>query len=118
MSSSAFRMASPRDRMRSLYHWACCGHRRPTYVMTLPDRMPPDLITTSATRARSHEDKVARISTMVTSALSGHLCSDHDGLPAKIGELVVLSDIQLPQISAADILERHVAAELAEKTSG
>ncbi len=61
---------------------------------------------------------MARISTMVTSALTGHLCSDHDGLPAKIGELVVLSDIQLPQISAADILERHVAAELAEKTSG
>ena len=49
------------------------GHRRLIYVMTLLGRMQAGLITTSATRARSREDNMARISTMATSALTGHL---------------------------------------------
>ena len=60
---------------------------------------------------------MARISTMATSALANHLIGEA-GLPEKVGQLVLTSAQQIPQISASDILERHVAAEVAEKTSG
>jgi hypothetical protein len=60
---------------------------------------------------------MARISSIATSALTKRLNSD-DGLPQRVGQLVLTSALQIPQISAADILERHVAADVAEKTSG
>lgn len=60
---------------------------------------------------------MARISTMATSALANHLIGEA-GLPEKVGQLVLTSAQQIPQISASDILERYVAAEVAEKTSG
>jgi hypothetical protein len=60
---------------------------------------------------------MARISTITTSALIQHL-NGEDGLPDKVGQLLLERESRLPQISAADILERHVAADLAEKTSG
>jgi len=60
---------------------------------------------------------MARISSMVTSALTKHL-SGEQGLPDKVGQLILTEEIRVPQISAADILERNVAAEIAEKTSG
>lgn len=61
---------------------------------------------------------MARISTMVTSALAGHLSSEQAGLPAKVGELVMGNALNLSQIAPGDIVQRHVAADLAEKTSG
>jgi hypothetical protein len=60
---------------------------------------------------------MARISSIATSALTKRLNGD-DGLPQRVGQLVLTSALQIPQISAADILERHVAADVAEKTSG
>jgi hypothetical protein len=60
---------------------------------------------------------MARIGTIATSALTGHLKGAH-GLSDKVGELSMASDIRLPLITVTDILERNVAAELAEKTSG
>jgi hypothetical protein len=60
---------------------------------------------------------MARISSIATSALTKRLSGD-DGLPQKVGQLVLTSALQIPQISAADILERHVPADVAEKTSG
>lgn len=60
---------------------------------------------------------MARITRIATSALSGRL-SGENGLPDKVGQLIMAGDIQLSPLSAADILERHVAAEVAEKTSG
>jgi hypothetical protein len=60
---------------------------------------------------------MARISTIATSALTGHL-SGQEGLPEKVGALLLTRDIGTPRISAADIQERHVAADLVEKTSG
>jgi hypothetical protein len=60
---------------------------------------------------------MARISSMATSALTRHLNGER-GLPDKVGELVLSSEIRVSPISAADILERYVSADLAEKTSG
>jgi hypothetical protein len=60
---------------------------------------------------------MARISTMATSALVQHLAGEA-GLSDKVGQLTLTSALQIPQISASDILERHVAADVAEKTSG
>jgi hypothetical protein len=60
---------------------------------------------------------MARISTTATSALVQHLAGAA-GLSDKVGQLSLTSTLQIPQISASDILERHVAAEVAEKTSG
>ena len=60
---------------------------------------------------------MARISTIATSNLMVHLTDDR-GLPGKVGELLEARDMKAPGISAADILERHVAADLAEKTAG
>ena len=60
---------------------------------------------------------MARISTMATSALVQHLAGEA-GLSDKVGQLMLTSALQIPQISASDILERHVAADVAEKTSG
>jgi hypothetical protein len=60
---------------------------------------------------------MARISSLATSALTKHL-NGEAGLPEKVGQLVLTSALQIPQISPSDILERHVAADVAEKTSG
>jgi hypothetical protein len=60
---------------------------------------------------------MARISSIATSELTKRLNGDA-GLPERVGQLVLSSTLQIPQISAADILERHVAADVAEKTSG
>ena len=60
---------------------------------------------------------MARISTMATSALVQHLAGEA-GLSDKVGQLMLTSALQIPQISASDILERHVTADVAEKTSG
>lgn len=60
---------------------------------------------------------MARISTIATSALVQHLAGEA-GLSDKVGRLTLTSALQIPQISASDILERHVAADVAEKTSG
>jgi hypothetical protein len=54
---------------------------------------------------------------MATSALVQHLAGAA-GLSDKVGQLSLTSALQIPQISASDILERHVAADVAEKTSG
>jgi hypothetical protein len=60
---------------------------------------------------------MARISRIVTSALSGHLTGDQ-GVPDKIGQLILGGEDRLSPLSTADILDRHVSAEVAEKTSG
>lgn len=60
---------------------------------------------------------MARISSIATSALSQHL-SGEQGVSEKIGQLILSTGINMPTIASSDIMERHVAAELAEKTSG
>jgi hypothetical protein len=60
---------------------------------------------------------MARITSIATSALTRHLNGDQ-GVPDKVGQLIMAGDISLSPLSAADILERHVTAEIAEKTSG
>jgi hypothetical protein len=60
---------------------------------------------------------MARISRIVTSALNGHLTGDQ-GVPDKVGQLILEGEDRLSPLSAADILNGHVAAEIAEKTSG
>jgi hypothetical protein len=60
---------------------------------------------------------MARISSIATSALSQHLTGEQ-GVPYQVGQLMAAGEVRLTEISGTDILERHVAAELAEKTSG
>ena len=60
---------------------------------------------------------MAQITSIATSALTGHLNGEY-GVPEKVGQLIMAGDVNLSPLSAADILERHVAAEIAEKTSG
>lgn len=60
---------------------------------------------------------MARIGSLATAALTQHLTGDA-GLPDKVGQLLASSEIRLDRLLATDILERHVAADLAEKTSG
>jgi hypothetical protein len=61
---------------------------------------------------------MAKMSTVAVAALT-ELLSGPDGLPARIEEATVSAGCaDTPLISAADIVARHVAADLAEKTSG
>ena len=60
---------------------------------------------------------MARISRIATSALSAHLTGDQ-GVPDKVGQLILAGEDQLSPLSAADILDGHIAADIAEKTSG
>ena len=61
---------------------------------------------------------MARISTAAVSALSD-LLSGPNGLPDRIAALTESAASQnVPPLSSGDIAARHVAADLAEKTSG
>src|SRR5215204_1726481 len=60
---------------------------------------------------------MARITSIATSALTRHLNGDQ-GVPDEVEQLIMAGDVSLTPLSAADILERHVTAEIAEKTSG
>jgi hypothetical protein len=60
---------------------------------------------------------MARISNIATAILTHHL-SGEQGLPERVGHLIMAGEMSLAPLLATDILERHVAAEIAEKTSG
>ena len=58
-----------------------------------------------------------RITSIATSVLTSHL-NGEQGIPEKVGQLILAGDVSLSPLSAADILEQYVAPEMAEKTSG
>jgi hypothetical protein len=60
---------------------------------------------------------MARIGSMAVQALAGYLRGS-DGLPDRIAKLTAASQFEIGPITAVDILERQVAADIAEKTSG
>ncbi len=60
---------------------------------------------------------MARIGSIAARSLADHL-RGRGGLPDRIAELTSASPLEIGPISAIDILERQVAADLAEKTSG
>ena len=60
---------------------------------------------------------MARIGSLAVQALAGYLRGP-EGLPDKIANLTALNQFAIGPITAVDILERQVAADIAEKTSG
>ena len=58
-----------------------------------------------------------RITSIATSILTNHL-NGEQGVPDKVGQLILAGDVSLSPLSATDILEQYVAPEIAEKTSG
>ncbi|MEJ7606974.1 MAG: hypothetical protein WKF37_12090 [Bryobacteraceae bacterium] len=59
---------------------------------------------------------MAKIGSIATSQLTGLLRADQ-GLPSTVANLAMVSEINLAAITEADVLELHLAADLAEKTS-
>jgi hypothetical protein len=60
---------------------------------------------------------MARISTIAVTALT-ELLAGPNGLPDRVAQASATSTQHVPAICANEIVERHVAADLAEKTSG
>ena len=60
---------------------------------------------------------MARVSTVAVAALIKHIAGEQ-GLPYRINQMSLTAATPFPSIAGSDILERHVAADLAEKTSG
>jgi hypothetical protein len=59
---------------------------------------------------------MAQTGSIATKKLSGLLRSDN-GLPLTVANLALASDVALSTITGADVFDRHVAAELAEKAA-
>ena len=94
-----------RGKMRRLLPWAQPGPRRRHFARILLGRTPAGPITTFVTRARSQGDRHgANQLAWRHPALTRHLNGER-GLPDKVGELVLSSEIRVSPISAADILE-------------
>jgi hypothetical protein len=60
---------------------------------------------------------MARISTSAVGALSD-LLKGANGLPDRMLQATTQTGFEIPCLSVSDIVERHVAAEVAEKTTG
>lgn len=60
---------------------------------------------------------MARVGTRVVEQI-GRLLRENEGLPSSIGKMSEAAGIMLPQIAGANILERHLSPEIAEKIAG